>query len=45
MSRWPVLALVTIAHALGALSVLSVAPLSPFLLDALALRSGEINRR
>jgi MFS family permease len=42
MSRWPVLALVTIAHALGALSVLSVAPLSPFLLDALALSRAQV---
>jgi sugar phosphate permease len=42
MSRWPILALVTIAHALGALSVLSVAPLSPFLLDALALSRAQV---
>ena len=42
MSRWPVLGLVTIAHALGALSVLSVAPLSPFLLDALALSRAQV---
>lgn len=42
MSRWPVLALVTVAHALGALSVLSVAPLSPFLLDALALSRAQV---
>jgi hypothetical protein len=35
MSRWAVLVLMTLAHALGALTVLSVAPLSPFLLDAL----------
>ncbi|HUF93076.1 MAG TPA: MFS transporter [Candidatus Limnocylindria bacterium] len=37
MARWLVLALVTVAHALGALSVLAVAPLSPFLLDAMRL--------
>jgi MFS family permease len=42
MSRWPVLALVTLAHALGALSVLSVAPLSPFLLDALELSRAQV---
>ena len=42
MSRWPVLALVTLAHALGALSVLSVAPLSPFLLDALTLSRAQV---
>jgi MFS transporter, ACS family, hexuronate transporter len=42
MSRWPILALVTVAHALGALSVLSVAPLSPFLLEALALSRAQV---
>ena len=42
MSRWPVLALVTLAHALGALSVLSVAPLSPFLLEALELSRAQV---
>jgi len=42
MSPWPVLALVTLAHALGALSVLSVAPLSPFLLDALGLSRAQV---
>jgi MFS family permease len=42
MSRWLVLALVTVAHALGALSVLSVAPLSPFLLDALQLSRAQV---
>ena len=42
MSRWPVLALVTLAHALGALSVLAVAPLSPFLLDALQLSRAQV---
>jgi MFS family permease len=42
MSRWSVLALVTVAHALGALSVLSVAPLSPFLFDALELTRAQV---
>ena len=42
MSRWPVLALVTLAHGVGALSVLSVAPLSPFLLDALHLGRAQV---
>lgn len=42
MSRWSVLSLVTVAHALGALSVLSVAPLSPFLLDALELTRPQV---
>ena len=42
MSRWPVLALVTVAHGLGALSVLSVAPLSPFLLEALHLSRVQV---
>jgi ACS family hexuronate transporter-like MFS transporter len=42
MSRWPVLALVTLAHGVGALSVLSVAPLSPILLDALELGRAQI---
>jgi MFS family permease len=37
MARWLLLALVTLAHGLGALSVLSVAPLSPFILEALQL--------
>lgn len=37
MSPWPVLALVTLAHGLGALTALSVAPLAPFLLDSLGL--------
>jgi MFS transporter, ACS family, hexuronate transporter len=36
-SRWPILALVTVAHALGALTALAVAPLAPFLLESLAL--------
>src|SRR5687768_544034 len=42
MSRWPILALVTVAHALGALSVLSVAPLAPFLLEALELSRAQV---
>ena len=42
MSRWPILAVVTFAHALGALSVLAVAPLAPFLLDALELSRVQV---
>jgi len=42
MSRWPILALVTVAHGLGALAVLAVAPLSPFLLDALQLTRAQV---
>src|ERR671922_3079700 len=42
MSRWAVLVLITLAHALGALAVLSVAPLSPFLRDALALSRAQV---
>jgi MFS family permease len=42
MSRWLVLAVVTLAHAFGALSVLSVAPLSPFLLEALELSRAQV---
>jgi MFS family permease len=42
MSRWAVLALVTLAHALGALPVLAVAPLAPFLLEALALSRAQV---
>ncbi|HEV8615415.1 MAG TPA: MFS transporter [Methylomirabilota bacterium] len=41
-SRWGVLALVTGAFAFGALSVLSVAPLAPFLLEALALSRAQV---
>ncbi|MEK7702054.1 MAG: MFS transporter, partial [candidate division NC10 bacterium] len=37
MSPWPMLALITLAQGLGALTALSVAPLAPFLLDALGL--------
>ena len=42
MSRWAVLILITLAHALGALAVLSVAPLSPFLLEALHLSRAQV---
>lgn len=42
MSGWPMLALVTLAHALGALAVLSVAPLAPFLLEALDLSRAQV---
>ena len=42
MSRWLVLALVTVTHAFGALSVLAVAPLAPFLLDALQLSRVQV---
>lgn len=42
MSRWAVLALVTLAHALGALSVLSVAPLAPLLLEAFTLTRAQV---
>jgi sugar phosphate permease len=36
------LAVVTLAHALGSLAVLAVAPLSPFLLDGLALSRAQV---
>src|SRR5919108_546559 len=42
MSRWPILALVTAAHGLGALSVLAVAPLAPFLLEALHVSRAQV---
>jgi MFS family permease len=42
MSAWAMLALVTLAHAGGALSVLSVAPLAPFLMESLALSRAEV---
>src|ERR687891_1287390 len=42
MSRWAGLALVTLAHALGALAVLSVAPLAPFLLESLELTRAQV---
>src|SRR5437899_9949425 len=41
-SRWPILGLVTLAHALGALTALAVAPLAPFLLDSLALSRVQV---
>jgi len=42
MPSWTMLALVTLAHALGALSVLSVAPLAPFLLEAFGLTRAQV---
>src|SRR5256886_1552693 len=42
MSRWAILALVTAAHGFGALAVLAVAPLAPFLLDALHLSRAQV---
>jgi ACS family hexuronate transporter-like MFS transporter len=39
---WAMLALVTLAHALGAFSALAVAPLAPFLLDALHLTRAQV---
>ena len=41
-SRWPILALVTLAHALGALTALAVAPLAPLLLESLGLSRGQV---
>jgi MFS family permease len=41
-SRYPVLVLVTAAHALGAVSVLAIAPLSPLLLDDLGLTRAQV---
>lgn len=41
MSRWAALTLITLAHALGAFSILSVAPLSPFLLDSFQLSRAQ----
>jgi MFS transporter, ACS family, hexuronate transporter len=41
-SRWPILALVTVAHGLGALTALAVTPLSPFLLESLALSRVQV---
>jgi MFS family permease len=40
--RWRVLALVTVAFALSAMSALAVAPLSPLLRDALALTRAQV---
>ena len=42
MSGWTSLALVTLAHALGALAVLAVAPLAPFLLESLHLSRAQV---
>jgi len=42
MASWAMLALVTLAHGLGAFSALAVAPLSPFLVDALQLSRGQV---
>ncbi|HEU4368232.1 MAG TPA: MFS transporter [Methylomirabilota bacterium] len=42
MPSWTMLALVTLAHAFGALSVLSVAPLAPFLLESLGLTRAQV---
>jgi MFS transporter, ACS family, aldohexuronate transporter len=41
-SRWPILALVTVAHALGALTALAVTPLTPFLLESLDLSRVQV---
>jgi len=41
-ARWPILALVTLAHALGALTALAVAPLAPFLLESLTLSRAQV---
>ena len=41
-SRWPILVLVTLAHGLGALTALAVAPLAPFLLESLALSRVQV---
>jgi sugar phosphate permease len=40
--RWGVLVLMTVAHALGSLSALAVAPLAPFLLDGFRLSRAEV---
>ena len=40
--RWGLLALVTGAHTLGAISVLAVAPLAPLLLEDLRLTRGQV---
>jgi MFS family permease len=42
MHGWAMLGLVTLAHALGALSVLSVAPLAPFLLESFGLTRAQV---
>src|SRR2546428_11633753 len=41
-SRWPTLALVTLAHALGALTAPAAAPLAPFLLESLRLSRAQV---
>src|SRR5512132_819254 len=41
MSPWAALALLTLAHGAGAFAVLAVAPLAPFLVDALHLSRVE----
>ena len=42
MAPWVMLVLVTIAHALGSFSALAVAPLAPFLVDALHLTRAQV---
>src|SRR5216683_7882043 len=42
MAPWIALALATLAHALGSFSALAVAPLTPFLLDALHLTRAQV---
>jgi fucose permease len=42
MTPWAMLALVTIAHALGSFSALAVAPLAPFLMDDLQLTRAQV---
>jgi sugar phosphate permease len=42
MAPWVALALATLAHALGSFSALSVAPLTPFLVDALDLSRAQV---
>ena len=42
MAPWVALALATLAHALGSFAALAVAPLSPFLVDALHLTRAQV---
>jgi len=42
MAPWAMLALITTAHALGSFSALAVAPLAPFLVDALHLTRAQV---
>lgn len=42
MAPWAALALITTAHALGSFSALAVAPLAPFLVDALHLSRAQV---